>query len=152
MVPSQYYFLLIREEELSTENSALAMEATSLGDAIDVFLSNLMGAESAFRGLQGRLNNSASVHSDLQVGVAVLERRIRVELRELLEEARTLSQNLATQVSRIWNLAEMLLMCQTDNLVSMCTEESVHTYLLRLHQLFLGRYRPKIFMIQFENR
>ena len=72
-----------------------------LGNTFADFLSNLTTAESAFLELKGRLTGSASALDDLQVDVAFLERSLRLELRQLLEEARLLTQNLTLLVRAI---------------------------------------------------
>ena len=74
------------------------MEATSISNLLDDFLFNLTNAESSLSGLLSRLDNSSSRYDDLRMGVAILERSIQLELRELVEEARRLSQQLETQV------------------------------------------------------
>lgn len=81
------------------EHTAFAMEASTIGDLIDEFLSNITAAESSFSGLQSRLDSSRGLYDNLQVGVALLERTIQVELRDLREEVRRLNQELETQVS-----------------------------------------------------
>lgn len=91
----------LREDELSAKQATLALNASSLGDMLADFLSNLATAESAFLELEGRLNGSVSALEDLRVGVAVLERRLRLELRLLLEEARILTQNLTLLSERL---------------------------------------------------
>lgn len=89
----------LREEELTAQHATLATATASISDFIDEFLFNLTTAESAFGVLQNRLVSSRDLYNNLQLGVAILERTIQLELRGLLEEARRLSQELEIQVS-----------------------------------------------------
>ncbi len=68
---------------------------------MDRFLQNLTVAEMRFTGLEESLNNSIQFsYNDIIVGVADLEGLIRQELRQLLEMARMLSQQLIDETVR----------------------------------------------------
>jgi hypothetical protein len=91
--------IIFSEEALTTEHASFAMEATSIRNLIDEFLSNLTSAESSFSNLQGRLLSANDGYNNLLTGVNVLERTIQLELAELVGEVRRLNQELETQVS-----------------------------------------------------
>ena len=93
-----YSFVYFRERLLVSENAMFSMEVSALKERADQFLSNLTLAESLFTGLADRLNRTEFEYSDLQMGVSVLQVIVEQELRQLLEEARALYQDLQNQV------------------------------------------------------
>lgn len=91
-------FLLDSEETLTIEHQNLQATAISLQSVVNQFLTNVTNAESAFGVLESRLESSRSQYEDLLMGVATLERTIRQELQELLQEAQRLDQEIMDQV------------------------------------------------------
>ena len=81
-----------------SEYSGFESFASFLGNLTHDFILNLTTAESAFDELQDRLQVTQSSYTDLSVGVAVLERAVREELSQLLQEAMRLNQEIWSQV------------------------------------------------------
>ena len=84
---------------LTSEHMTFEMTTQNLQETISELIANLTVAETLILGLQNRLQSVRSTYNDLRVDVASLEVAIQLELRQLLEEAISLRQELRTQVN-----------------------------------------------------